>query len=788
MRRKAQQLNNQGSTLLTVMICIALVAILGSMILSVTLVNLKMKIIESKAKENFYTCEVAMEEIRTGIEEITADIIQEVYDNKVFSNFAEFLFRFPTREEKNTYLKRQISAALVRQIGCADSYTDEELWSGCPVKERGDDIFQPYLSTPPAGASVSVTIGRDDSHLPIRTDGITVTIEEISVSMLRNDYLTSIKTDIVITLPDFSFDGAAHSEDPACTLEQPFKDYALVADGFIRSEQLGDESYVNGNVYAGAGIIVDGMHMQNHALNITAGQVVSRGTIKVEDTGKLNIRGPVAGSESKPALVWANNLMTATSLNSTVYEGFSPTALDIQGICFIKDDLTLDGSFSSVRLKGAYVGYSGAHTAQGSAIIVNGSGSSMDLSELESLVIAGRANISPDGAALEEDIMTGESISFKSNQRAYLIPGKFIDLIKRNPVTCADIDICGLPRIDFSLATSELAYTDYVEPTHTYKIAAKLTNPADADSLLRYYYLNLASGKKADEYLRQFKSLYPNVLNFMDPFRLGHVILPDASDPGKEVITVGNRIAFDGSTVTLEAGMSDGYETDVQLDTTLSNKILNHQIYTVQAGLPEIRLSMLPGLYSRISHLLSLNSSRIYQEADPTVGSLLNPAALATLAGETSVRYYDGDTVLGSAELAAGECSIIVVNGSVTLNANFRGILFAGKDITINRGITVDGLLIAMGSETDAADITLSDEVTVRGCLVAGGNISLGRKNNISSFMDTEIEDLYQSKAATIRKLLKNVNLTIRYQAGTVTDMRTIDLSSMISYVNWRKY
>lgn len=786
MRRKALKLNNQGSTLLTVMICIAFVGIIGSMILSAAMLNLKMKMMERKAKENFYTCEVAMEELRTGIEEITAAIIQEVYENKVFSNFAEFLSRFPTREEKNTYLKRQISAAIVRYIGNTDSLTDEELWTGTPVKEKGDDIFQSYLSTPPAGTVLSVEIGRDDAHRPIRTDGDTVTIEEIRVSMLRNDYETSITTDIVITLPDFSFDDATHSGDPVCTLEQPFKDHVLVADGLIRSEQLGDESNIRGNVYAGAGIIVDGMNMQNHSLNIIAEQVVSRGTIKVEDMGRLNIRGPLVGDDHRPALVWANDLMTATSLDSMVYEAFSPTTLDIYGVCFIKDDLTLDGYYSSVKLKGAYVGYSGAHTAQGSSIIVNGSGSSMDLSELDSLIIAGRANISPDGAALEEDIMTGESISFKSNQRAYLIPGKFIDLIKRNPVTCADIDHFGLPRIDFSLEDSELAYADYVEPGHTYKIAAKLTNPADTDSLLRYYYLNLASGKKADEYLSRYMSLYPNALNLMDPFRLGNVILPDSSDPDKEVITVGNRMAYDGSTVTLEAGMSGGYATDVQLDTVLSNKILNHQIYT-QAGLPEYRLGMLPGLYSRISHLLSLNNSRIYQEADPTVGSLLNPAALPTLVTDTAVKYYDKDTILGSAELAAGEGNIIVVNGSAILNANFRGILFAGKDITISRGITVDGLLIAMGSETDPADINLSDEVTVRGCLAASGNISLGRKNNISTFIDSDIEELYQSKATTIRKLLKNINITIHYQAGTVTDMRTIDLSSMISYVNWRK-
>ncbi len=787
MRRRHRKLNNQGSTLLTVIICIAFVGILGSMILSVTMTNLQMKIIESKSKENFYTCEVAMEEIRTGIAEIAATSIQEVYATKVISNFADFLFRYPNQVDKNTYIKQQISVAIVRYLGDVDTETEEQLWSGTPVKEKGDDIFQTYLSAPPAGAVLTVSIGRDETHLPIYSDGSTVTIEDIRVSMLKNDYETSITTDIVITLPDFTFDDVAQTEETVYTLDRPFRNYALAADGLILSEQANGESHIWGNVYAGAGITVDGLNMQNHTLNLTSDLVITRGTIKVEDTGKLMIRGSGTGIDSKPAVVWADELQTATTLDSMVYEAFLPTALDIYGICFIKDDLTLEGSFSSVKLKGAYVGYSAAHTAQGSSIIINGTGSSMDLSELDSLILAGRANISPDGMGIEEDIMTGESIAFKSNQRAYLIPGNFIDLIKRNPVTNADISAFGLPRVDFDLEASPIVYADYVEPAHSYKIASKLTNPADTDSLLRYYYLNLASGKKADEYLEKFVTEYPNALNLLDPFKLGEVTLPNASDPTKEVYTVGNRMAYDGSTVSLEAGMSKGYTTDFLLDSELSSKLLNHQIYTAKAGLPSLRVGMLPGLYSKVSHLLSMDSSRLYQETDPTVGAVLNPAGITVLAGDTLVKYYDGPTVINSADIDASGTNLIVVNGPVTVNTGFHGILAASGDITINSGIQVDGLVIALGSTTGTtADITLSDQVTVNGCLAASGNISLGQRSSITAVNDPVIEALFQNHAATLRHLFKNATMTIHYRSDGAIDARTVDLSAMITYNNWR--
>ncbi len=790
MGRKYLKLNNQGSTLLTVIICIAFVGILGSMMLSVTKTNLQMKIIESKSKQNFYSCEVAMEEIRTGIEEITAAKIQEVYETKVLGNFADFLLRQPTALAKNTYIKQQISAAVIRKIGNADSIADDApLYSGTAVKERRDDFFNNYLSTPPAGAAITVTIGRDDTHLPISSDGNSVTIEDICVRMTKNDYETSITTDIVITLPDFTFDEVVETEEAVYTLEQPFQNYALVADGLILSDQTLNANNINGNVYAGTGITADGRNSQNHVLNITANQVVTRGTIKAEDTGKLVIKGPVSGGDTKPAVVWANNLMTNTTSNSVALT----TALDIYGICFIKDDFTLEGSKSNVKLKGAYVGYSGAHTALGSSIIINGTGSTMNLSELDSLILVGRANISPDGAAITEDIMTGESIAFKSNQRAYLIPGKFIDQVKRNPITTSDIGPSGLPRVDFSLEASSIPYVDYVDPTHSYKIASKLTKPTDPNSLLRYYYLSFASGKKADKYLQEYMIQYPTALNIMDPFELGVVSLPDASVSTKEVLTVGNRMSYNGTAVNLEPGMSNRpepeFQTDSLLDAWIGSRLLNHQIYTAKAGLPSYKVSMLPGLYSKVSHLLSLDSTRTYQETDSTVGALLNPSGIGVVAGDTNVRYFDGNKVLNSGDISATD-NLVVVNGSVTINTDFQGLLLASGNITINSDVEINGMAIAVGSSSGGtADITLLNQVTVNGCLAATGNITLGNQSTINAGTDSFIEYLFTDnvKVNTLRNLFKNATMTINYTSGTAVDERTVDLSAMISYENWQK-
>lgn len=66
---------------------------------------------------------------------------------------------------------------------------------------------------------------------------------------------------------------------------------------------------------------------------------------------------------------------------------------------FVKDDLTLKGDKNNVTLKGSYYGYGneGDSSAleqetpnKSSAVIINDRGSSLDLTGLDSLILAGR--------------------------------------------------------------------------------------------------------------------------------------------------------------------------------------------------------------------------------------------------------------------------------------------------------------------------------------------------------------------------------------------------------------
>ena len=811
MSKSIRKLNNQGSTLLTVIICIALIGILGSMMLSVTMTNLQMKIVERGAKENFYSCEVAMEEIKVGIEEVAAEQISTIYKEVIMKNFASYL-SYTNEDARNKYIKNMVAIEIVKQLGIVEASTPEyNILTGATKVSANLAIFTGYLTAPPSSTTIDVTIGTDLNTTPIYCTAInvgtesdvveTVIIEDVSVKMTKNDYQTSITSNIVITLPNFTFDEDIVVGDPETTyhLVAPFEGYALVADGGIISDNItigtNTTNTVTGDVYAGeAGITVDSqvMDSHSHALNINAKNIVTRGNITVEDTGELVIRG--IGADIP--LVWADNLVTRTS---NMYMGSTwKTTMDIAGVCLIKDDLTLDGNNSEVIIDGAYVGYTGTHTEEGSSIIINGTGSSMDLQGLHSLILAGRAHVSIDDPLKEADILTGESIAFKSNQKAYLIPGKFIENTNHNPVTQADIlaNANIVPLVNFSSAEiTDMLYASYLA-TPQMKIAAKQTIEGNVATILRYYYLNFASGLVADQYLQEYLRRDPTALDVMEPFKLGQVKLPDESV--NEVFCVGNKMSYDGLTVSLTSGISNTKASDEDANNDISGTLLDESIYLSGAGLSQIySVSQLEGLYSKMTHLLYIDSNRAYQETDKAVGSSLIPAGMSSISGFTvkypELQYYSATSTskdLYASDIDLNKKSCIIVDGDATLYSDFNGVLIASGNIIIKDDVTVNGMVVSIGNTPlTGGNITLNNSVIVNGRLVATGDISLGTEDEITATdaaVLADINTIFTNYGEVLSRLFANAEMTINYSINQTAGV-LVDMSALISYENWRK-
>lgn len=791
MRKLFIKKNNHGSTLLTVIICLALVSILGSLILSATMTNLQMKMVESKSKRNFYSCEIAMEEIRTGLEELAATKIREVYETDILNNFAAYL-TIP-EDQRNDKIKKLVAEKILRELGQTDGIASEDLFTEAGILPKIGDLFDLYLTE----------LDKTEASLSriISSTGDAVVLKDICVKYTKEDYETTITSDIVITLPAFTFTNG--TETTIYRMEAPFQSFALVSDGQIRSRHTSGENTVIGSVYAGGGITVDSQITESHTLTLQGGDIISRGDITAVDTGKLIIKGStLMDGTLKLPVIWADNLKTKTT--SLYSAGFTkPTTIEINGVCLVKDDLTLEGSNSYVVLKGAYVGYTGLHTAEGSAIMINGTGSTLDLYDLDSLILAGRAHISvDDDVRMEEDILTGESVAWKSNQRAYLIPGKFITGINHNPITQSDIGEYNVPNVNFTgvpMDSTDPSYLNYVDPLHPYKIAAKQTIEGNSSTILRYYYLDFLSGKQADAYLQEFISKKAPVLNFMEPFTLGRVRLPKSSS---EVASVGNLMSYDGVEVKLQNGLSNSYPSDPlasnpdsELDQAIRQLKLDDTVYS-NAGLDSGNsVGMLEALYSKITHLLSLQSTKTYRDTDKVVASAVISGGVRWIgdhyAGYTGIQYYGSDKVIDSVDVISPD-SFLVIHGDATINTNINGFVIASGNITIGNHVTINGMVISSGERDhdnqliSGGNITVGDNVTVNGRIIAAGNIDLGRNDSFTAANDTSLLHVFELQGEVLQNLFRNAEMSINFTVTEPPD-NLVDLSAMISYENWRK-
>jgi hypothetical protein len=780
--------NNQGSTLLTVIMCIAFISILGSLMLSVTMTNLQMKMLESKSKKNFYSCEAIMEKIRVAVQEIASDSVKQVYEGDVLVNYASYLTM--PEADRNEKIQKSVMARFLKTVGgYPDDYDDNELISSeISVK---DGFFLTYLTTEENGAVTWPLMKCEPSG-----DTWAIRMKDITINYVdpEDDYRSSITSDILITMPEFSFKDGDETVD--YNMLQPFADYVMLADGRITSDNLAGTTSISGNTYAGDGGIQMNGH---HQVQMDGEIIVTRGDIKVSNTASLTI-----GTTTSP-VIWADNLVTETSGTEPSYT----TDLNINGISVIKDDLVLNGVNSNVNLlSGAYIGYTGIHTASGSAIMINGSGSSLNMEHLSELILAGRAHVSVQDNTLnrDSDILTGESVAFKSNQRAYLIPGEYIFDINTNPINHNPITQEDFTNPAIGTPSVSLPYDAAVQYASTpYKIAAKLTG----STTLRYYYYNFADGKSADTFLRQYMAAYPDVMDQMEPFALGQVKLPDTGAR----MAVGNLMSYNTTTgVELSDGLSSdpSYADDTALDSYIADLTLTNPVYP--ALLQSAKVGTLTDMYSQLSHLLLIDSSKAYNVDADTVASKITAGGIdyiidsikntkivpqgtdynSTESFDTDKAFEGDDPIAKTFWAVNGNVTInrtfngyLFASGNVIINANFNGFLAAKGDITIADGVKVSGMILST-SENGTGTVTVGNFAEVSGQLITTKDIKLGQECKLSAatIPSDQIQTLFDSEEVILSAIFRNpvtVNITMTQSTSLV------DLSQMISYDNWRK-
>ena len=446
---KKNKRDDKGSAIVIVIIAMALIGILASTILWASYLNYRIKVNDMKVKNSFYSAETVVEQILAGVKKnIVSASINEAYQ-EVLSNWDAL----GTDENRQSYFITAYVEAVEDRLGVTDSggvhlydksiikdYVDKNLWEGDPDNDPNRDgyiVNKPWNEATPLFKQANDVNGWGS-----------MSVRNICIEFYDSDGLLSIiNTDIAIDVPKMRFTQAGDIDR--------LYPYVLVGDDGIVADHY--NITINGSIYGGVDEHNKGgiqLARDSHVTVEDAAYIISGGDI-VLGTDTLLVNSTKQNAE----LIVRDVSSGGIGFRTNVYaQGLAVNGshLDISGRMFIANDLILAGRESNVSLSGQYFGYGKVQetthskeiaaedggpidvalnpAAYSSAIVINGKNSTVDLTGLNTLQLAGRAYVSlTQNEDAEEDrlphILMGESISVKSNQIAYLVPAECVGTI-----------------------------------------------------------------------------------------------------------------------------------------------------------------------------------------------------------------------------------------------------------------------------------------------------------------------------------------------------------------------
>ncbi len=475
--------NNKGSTLITVIVAIAFVTILTSILLGTTMVNMSMKGIDRKVKDDFYYAERGLSDVFTVVGQESAKIAGKKYEDafkQIGTTFAtpdEAAKEFQINFLNGVYDKYKTATA-----STYDGYIVTKLVSNRinSVKVLSAGAIQYRLKTGVLTSDKITTMNfaNYDDALVIPSVKVAATDEK--------GYQSTITTDIVIDCPTVDFLGT----------NAEVTDYAIIGCQGVYFTDTDTDNHVEvtGNIYggvhptpfaednqiypsvdAGHTPLYGGINVYATDVTLLSNYVVSKGDINVGGSGSaLTIKSPNTSS-GIPA-VWFDSMRTVKGSGS-------PKITINNANVFALNDLELNANNSTVKMiKGDYYGYNDKTISSekslagndtydnnslnysadridndSSAIIINGNKCTLDLSSANSLVLMGKAfvDFSSKGTVptgYPKVAASAESLALQPNQQLYLVPIDFMN----SPNPCITDNLPPSGKLEMNKTRAEL--------------------------------------------------------------------------------------------------------------------------------------------------------------------------------------------------------------------------------------------------------------------------------------------------------------------------------------------
>lgn len=549
--------DNRGMALVTVIVAIGFIAALVSILLTTSLVNFKMKNVNERGKDTFYSAEQVLDEINVGLQRIVSDSMSAAY-LEIMNNYPSYDAR--TKNEMLTTMYYENLWEALEVPGSHHAYYDVAAMENMFLKDTTKWHANP---TSDGGGYGAIVVAIDDSGAETKQGNmITYLKDGVVLKNLKVYYkdemgfVSVIQTDIRLSYPDFDF--AATSELPNVIY------YSFITDSGATIATTGTVD-ISGNIYTNNLKFTGPTSTGAKTTVTTSGNNVM--TVKYN----FDLKNTKMTTESG-TVVWAKNLILDSS------------EAQVDGVVQLANDLNLKGKSSKVKLIGELVGFGyGANSNKSSAILVNGKESDLDFSQLKKITIAGRSYIgahkakvtsvvSPTDATENNDLQMGESLAVKSNQIFYLVPAGAVGVDEmtgrsvygKNPLTKAEYENLktliannasdvnhNYVEISDKVEVSSLGTTlkDYVAYNGAFPKAEKVFVPVSDTGVgyLVYFYMAFGDAEKANNYFGAYYAKNHDSIDRYVDFYLDEIKIPDTSNLVK-FRTVGNMMVNNRTT------------------------------------------------------------------------------------------------------------------------------------------------------------------------------------------------------------------------------------------------
>lgn len=718
----SQKRRNRGSSIVIVIIAMAMIGILATTLLWMSYINYKIKVNDIRNKNSFYSAEMVMEQIVAGLQKEASDSVSVAYQ-EVLSNWDDL------QSESNRYSSFAFTYldTLVKHLRDADKgdgyykrdilkgYVDTTVWDHVnqTAWDNGTDDTDEAKKKPPVMELVN---------------GNSLLLRNVFVSYMDEDRLSIVSTDLCLDVPEIVFTQSGSIDE--------LYNYILIGNQGISLKESSGQVTADGSIYAGT----DDKGKGGITINKASTLAINNGRYVISK-GEIDVIGPGAG------LIVRDVKETGSSVYAKNLDLQSGT-ISFDSKTYIANDLTLSGNGSKATLTKEYYGY-GISTESGigdsktdqensSAIIINGQNSTVNMSGVNTLMLAGRAYIGTNTTKKELDqnaeavangdaakknekaVLMGESITVKGGQIAYLVPTECLGvyngetLIGQNPVTqdvATKIQTYkndygeNFKEVDFTRAVSRLGGLSLssfgvTDMDHIRKVSTQYVGGGTESKSLTYYYLVMDAENAAKYYQTYYRngSNKETIDQYFKKYATGGIVLGDYTSEQNSYTILGNALVSD---VLSQSGVSLLAST-----ATASNTMTMAEAYQKSGEIANVYKGLTTNLSedgASASSFQNVFDSVIKKEivtknADGSeTREMIQEYLIHNGTGSTMEFTTDdglkgiitaGNYALSSVTSGASNIRLIVSLGDITIDRNFTGLAIAKGTITINGAVS----------------------------------------------------------------------------------------------------